>query len=166
MRALHKSAPLAGLLILVLLLVPATMSLAGGVSNKAALSGLSQAKVVFDINLSTIKPLPLYLKVIKETHASLKAEGVKPEIVIAFRGKAVNFVTKAPGKENPEVMAQVAKQLKELKEMGVRVESCNVAMGLFKIKPGDVLAWVEVVGNNFVTLTGYQARGYGIIPVM
>ena len=40
--------------------------------------------------------LPLYLMVIDETISDLERQGVKPEVILAFRGKAFTVVSTEP----------------------------------------------------------------------
>ncbi|MGE3551003.1 MAG: hypothetical protein AB7I29_14030, partial [Geobacter sp.] len=61
--------------------------------DRVALQGVKVGKGVFDINLADAQRLPLYLGVIEETLDGLKAQGVKPELVVAFRGTAVKLVS-------------------------------------------------------------------------
>lgn len=54
--------------------------------DRAALQGVKSGKGIFDINITDVDKLPLYLQVIKETHDGLKKQGVKPDLIVAFRG--------------------------------------------------------------------------------
>ncbi len=127
-------------------------------SDQRALAGVQSGKALFDINLSDAQSLPVYLQVIKQTFAGLKGQQVEPDFIVAFRGPAVTLVTdKAP----KEVAAQIA----ELSEMGVRFEACNVATTLFGIDNTSLLKPIEVVGNTFISAIGYSAKGYVPIPI-
>lgn len=144
--------------ILLFLLLWAAGAAAGAPDDRAALAGLKSARAFFDVNLAEAGKLPLYLQVIEQTHAGLKAQGAAPDFVVAFRGPAVTLVTrKAP----PEVAALVER----LAAAGVRLEACNVAMGLFKVDNGNLLPPIRVVGNTFISAIGYGSRGYVSIPI-
>jgi len=133
-----------------------------------ALQGVKTGKVVFDINMANPKKLTLYLMVIKETVDDLIRQNVKPDVVLAFRGKSVNLLDKE--RENVKLtefdhLDKIAKQLLELQQKGVRMEACSVATRIFKVNNKSLLDGIKPVGNTFVSLTGYHAQGYASIPI-
>lgn len=133
-----------------------------------ALKGVETGKVVFDINMEQPKKMTLYLMVIKETVNDLKRQGVKPDVILAFRGKSVLLLSKNRDQmelTDFEHLDKVAAQVAELQKLGVRVEACSVATRLFKVDNGKLLQGVVPVGNTFVSLTGYHAQGYASIPI-
>lgn len=133
-----------------------------------ALKGVEQGRVVFDINIAEPKKLPLYLMVIDETISDLERQGVKPDVILAFRGKAVTLIStdheKVELTDVPE-LEKAAKQIAALQERGVRMEACSVATRLFGVDNAALLPGIEPVGNTFVSLIGYQSQGYAMIPV-
>ncbi len=59
-------------------------------NDKDALHDVKIGKVVFDINIAdNPNKVMLYLNVIRKTHIDLVRQNVKPDILLAFRGKAV-----------------------------------------------------------------------------
>src|SRR6266536_3253865 len=60
--------------------------------DQAALSGLSEVKVAFDLTNGDGKALLTQLNVIDETRQSLMKQGVKPHFVLAFLGPATKLV--------------------------------------------------------------------------
>lgn len=133
-----------------------------------ALQGVTQGRVVFDINISEPKKLPLYLMVIDETISDLERQGVKPEVILAFRGKAVALISTDRERfeltDLPDV-EKAAAQLEALQKRGVRMEACSVATRVFGVDNATLLPGIKPVGNTFVSLIGYQAQGYATIPV-
>ena len=135
----------------------------------AALKGVKSGKGFFDINSGAPEYLPLYLSVIKETYTGLKAQGVKPDLVIAFRGKAVKLVSSARANLTPEqkeALNQSDALIKELSGMGVKFEVCAIATRLFGVENNSILPQVKLVGNTFISSIGYQSKGYALIPIM
>ena len=133
-----------------------------------ALKGVKVGKVVFDINMENAKKLTLYLMVIKETVDDLIKQNVKPDVILAFRGKSVHLISK--DREQMQLtdfdfLDKIAMQLKELQQKGVRMEACSVATRLFKVDNQSLLSGIKPVGNTFVSLTGYHAQGYASIPI-
>lgn len=152
----------------ILLMASPVVAAEKGIPDTAALKGVKTGKGVFDINLSSPEKLPLYLEVIKETHHGLKAQGVKPELIVAFRGTAVKLVSNARAnfsKDQLEALQQSDELIRELAKAGVKFEACAVATRLFGVENNSILPQVKVVGNTFISLIGYQAKGYALIPI-
>jgi len=141
---------------------------AGEPDDKAALAGLSEAKIAFDLTTGSGKALLTQLNVIDETRKSLIAQGVTPRIVLAFRSGATFLVQNDMEKikpENHDYAPKIAAKLREMsKAPGVEsMEQCNVAVRLTKVDAKHVMPEVKVVGNGWISLMGYQARGYSYI---
>ncbi|WP_019025107.1 MULTISPECIES: DsrE family protein [unclassified Thioalkalivibrio] len=133
-----------------------------------ALEGVDQGRVVFDLNNNDPELLALYLMVIRETFEDLTEQGVEPDMILAFRGRAVTMLSE--DRERFELtefdhLDAIEGHIAALKEKGVRMESCSVATRLFGVDHGELLPGIEPVRNTFVSLTGYQAQGYAVIPV-
>ena len=82
--------------IIMTIMVIATMTVqaAPKPDDSDALKGVVKGKVIFDINMVSAKKMTLYLMVIDETVDDLVRQGVEPDVVLAFRGKSVNMITK------------------------------------------------------------------------
>lgn len=163
-----KRLSIIALAVLMCALATPLVTVAATPNDSVALQGVKTGKAVFDINLSGPEKLPLYLQVIKETHDSLIKQGVKPVMVVAFRGMAVRLVSserKDFTAEQKDLMDDADKLIVDLAKKGIRFEACAVASRLFKIDNATILPNVKVVGNTFISLIGYQARGYAIIPI-
>jgi len=133
-----------------------------------ALKGVETGKVVFDMNMTDAKKTALYLMVIGETVDDLVRQGVKPDVILAFRGLSVKMISKDRAQATPaevEELDKIAAQLADLQNKGVRMESCSVAARMLKVDNEQLLDGVKPVGNTFVSLTGYQAQGYAVIPI-
>lgn len=133
-----------------------------------ALKGVETGKVIFDINMVEAKKMTLYLSVIRETVDDLKRQGVKPDVILAFRGMSVKLISK--DRDQMELtdfdhLDKITEQLADLQKQGVRMEACSVATRLFNVDNGALLDGIKPVGNTFVSLTGYQAQGYANIPI-
>jgi intracellular sulfur oxidation DsrE/DsrF family protein len=146
------------------------LALADKPSDRNALEGVTQGRIIWDINMGNAQKLGLYLKVIAETYDDLKRQGVDPDMVFAFRGASVKLIsTKHDDLPLDEVEHQeaVASQLKELlSRANVRMEACSIAMRLFGVDTTTLLPGIEPVGNTFVSLMGYQMQGYASILIM
>jgi intracellular sulfur oxidation DsrE/DsrF family protein len=136
--------------------------------DKAALQGLTEVKVIFDLTDGDGKTLNTYLNVIEEARQSLIKQGVKPQIVLAFRGPATRLVQTDQSQIKPEdreYATKIAATIKALSsaEGVAAIEQCGVAVRMVGTKPENVVPGVKVVGNSWISLAGYQAKGYGYI---
>ena len=157
-----------GVVLWVLLWGATGVNAAKGPDDADALKGVSTGKVIFDVNVADAKKLTLYLMVIRQTVDDLARQGVEPDVILAFRGLSVKLINKdreAMALTDFEHLDKIAAQLKDLRQQGVRMESCSVATRLFGVDNANLLDGVKPVGNTFVSLTGYQAQGYANIPI-
>lgn len=136
--------------------------------DSAALAGLKEGKIAFDIHEGNPKLLLARLNVIDETRQSLIQQGVKPHFILAFRGPATKLVQTDQEKIKPEDRDGAAKVAAKIKEMskapGVEgFEQCAIASRTQETKTELVLPEIRVVGNGFISLMAYQTRGYAYI---
>lgn len=127
--------------------------------DRDALQGLTSAQVVFDVRLSDIDKLVFNLSLINETYDGLIAQGVKPNMVVAFRGPGVALLASS----TPD--ADAHDLIKALKARGVRFEVCAVAMRVFKADPVQLIPEVKLVANVFNSMIGYQTKAYALIAI-
>jgi len=149
-------------------LAVAAVDAAAQADDRAALSGVKELKVAFDLVDGDAKGLLNRLSVIDETRASLIKQGVTPHFVVTFRGPATRLVQTDMTKVKPEereVAAKIAATLQEMsKAPGVNaIEQCSVAIRQQETRAEDVLPVITVVGNGWISLMAYQSRGYAYI---
>lgn len=154
-------------LILLLLAQPAG---AGKVyDDNAALQDLSRGKGVFLLDFTSPNKTAFYLDIIKGTHARLRRQEVKPDFVVVFIGRTVEFLTTEPrdeiDMEYGKQLEQIATTAESLEELGVRMEVCAVATEVFNVDNSTVLPSMHVVGDGFISLIGWQSQGYHLVPV-
>jgi intracellular sulfur oxidation DsrE/DsrF family protein len=140
----------------------------GVVDDKAALQGIKDGKIVYDVTEGDGKALLNRLETIDETRRSMLEAGTMPHFVISFRGPATKLVQTDMSQVKPEdreYAAKIANYIAQFsKEKGVEsVEQCAVAIRHAGTKPENVVAPIKVVANSFVTLMAYQSRGYAYI---
>lgn len=124
-----------------------------------ALAGLKSAGVIFDVRVPDLAKLIFNLKLLDETWEGMAAQGVKPEMVVVFRGPTVTFLTAAGLDE------EAMELLRTLKKKGVRFEACGVAMRIFKADPAGLIPEIRLVANVFHSLIGYQNKNYAMIVI-
>ena len=148
--------------------LPGSAALAAGYEDHESLAGLKEVKVAFDLTAGDAKALLGRLNVIDETRQSLIQQGVTPHFVLTFRGPATRLIQTDESKIKPEDRegaAKIATKLAELrKAKGVEnLEQCAVAAREQGTQPDKVVPSVKVVGNAWISLMAYQAKGYAYI---
>ena len=137
------------------------------VSDKEALSGLIDVKIAFDITAGDGKALLSRLNVIEQTRQSLIKQGVTAHFVLAFRGPATKLVQTDVERVKPEDRGELAKIADKIREMsvapGVEVLQCSVAIQQQGTSADKVLSPIKVIGNSWISLAAYQAKGYAYI---
>ncbi len=127
--------------------------------DREALAGLKTAKAIFDVRVPDLEKLVFNLRLFNETFDGIAAQGVKPEMIVVFRGPGVRLLTATALDEDARDL------FKELKKKGVRFEACAVAMRVFKADPAGLVPDVKLVANVFNSLIGYQNKGYATIAI-
>jgi intracellular sulfur oxidation DsrE/DsrF family protein len=131
-------------------------------------AGLKDAKVAFDITAGEPGRMLLILNTIDETREGFLKQGVTPHFVLAFRGPASLLTQSDVSRLKPEARetaGRVAAKLKQLRATpGIeRLDQCSIAMRGQKVDRAQVLPEVTIVENGWITLVGYQAKGYAYI---
>lgn len=160
-----------GLLVagIVLLLLIGSGAHAEKPSDSDSLEGIDQGKVVWDVTVGNPTKLSLLLKVIEETYADLVRQDVTPDMVFLYHGPVMklisNQVLDLPLDQEEDHEAALA-QIQQLSRLpGIRMESCSISARMLGIDNTEVMPEIKPVGNTFVSLIGYQAKGYSMIPV-
>jgi intracellular sulfur oxidation DsrE/DsrF family protein len=156
-------------LLFVALLMPRIGAGAEVIDNAAALKDLKQGRGVFLVDIGAPPKLATYLEIIEGTYDNLVRENVRPDFVLVFIGPSVQFLTSEPAEEivfeYSEDLKRIAESTVRLHKLGVRQEVCAVATQVFGIDNATLLSGLTLVGDGFVSLIGWQAQGYHLVPV-
>ena len=156
--------------ILALVLLWAAFSLAAAeIHDAAALGDLKQGKGVFLVDIGAPGKLAFYLKAIQGTHQGMKDQGVTPDFILVYIGPSVKYLSMKPDEdlvfEHQDALQSIAESVAALGELGVRQEICAVATRAFAVDNGALLPALTLVGDGFISLIGWQAQGYHLVPV-
>ena len=139
------------------------------INDAAALADLKTGKGVFLVDIGDAKKLNFYLEVIQGTYKGMKEQGVEPDFVLVYIGPSVKYLSTSPSAEVEKsaggVLLEIESNVEALAGLGVRQEICAVATRVFGIDDKSVLPGLTLVGDGFISLIGYQARGYHLVPV-
>ena len=153
------------LLVLVALFSPAWGS---SYDNSAALAGLQTPKVYFDVNQGDAKKLLVRLDLLDRTIRQMTEAGLRPEVVVGIRGGATKLMTRGTGyfrEEDIQFSEPIRKWVADFKARGFVLEQCAIAMEFLKVEAGDMLPEINIVANGYVSMIGYQNRGYAVVPM-
>lgn len=110
----------------------------------------------------------LRLGLLEKTLNDIENNNKKYDVVVAIRGGAVDFMTKTPKyikSEYSDAHKKVRKMILLLKDKGVKFELCSIAAGLRGVEVIDILEEIKVVRNGYLSIIGYQNRGYAYLPM-
>ena len=155
--------------LLLVLAGPLVFAESAAINDRAALANLKVGKGVFLIDIGDPAKLNFYLEVIQGTYKGMKSQGVEPDFVLVYIGPSVKYLSTSPSKEAEEaaggVLLEIESNVGELASLGIRQEICAVATRVFGIDNSTVLPGLTLVGDGFISLIGYQAQGYHLVPV-
>ncbi|SCZ60015.1 DsrE family protein [Thiohalomonas denitrificans] len=167
MRTAQKT--LIGWLLGLLILTATATAGATMYSDSAALKGVDNGQGVFLFDFDNPQKLAFYLNVVAGTHENFRRQAVEPNFVVVFIGPTVKYLTTEPDDEidmrYQQEMANIAAAIERLDELGVRLEICSIANEVFGVDNKTVLPGLEVIGDGFVSLIGYQQQGYHLVPI-
>jgi intracellular sulfur oxidation DsrE/DsrF family protein len=139
------------------------------INNHAALADLKVGKGVFLVDIGNAKKLNIYLELIQGTYKGMKDQGVDPDFVLVFIGPSVKYLSTSPTAEIEQadggVLMEIESNVEALASLGIKQEVCAVATRVFGIDNKTILPGMSLVGDGFISLIGYQAQGYYLVPV-
>ncbi|MCU0582377.1 MAG: DsrE family protein [Syntrophales bacterium] len=116
------------------------------------------------------KSAALQLKLIHDTYQdkNIRAVSKKPSFVVAFMGPSVKLIStnrQAFPTEDQKSLDEIAQTIREMAKEGIRIQVCDFAVKANGIDPASILPEIKHVPNSWISLIGYQAKGYSIVPV-
>jgi len=157
------------LLLLALLILPGKPVMADdNFNNDQALKGISEAHIYFDVSLGDPAMLILRLDLVERTLSQLKGAGIAAQAVVGFRGPASRYITIDEHyvlEEEIGKKEKIQEWVKKFSSQGITIELCSIASKQQGVEYTDVLPEVTVVNNGYVSLIGYQMKGFAVIPM-
>ncbi len=139
-------------------------------TQESALKGLKTVRAVFDFRTGSPKSATVFLDLIHETFKGKDIAAVtkKPEFVVVFIGPSVKLISNKREGVSPEdhkMLDAIAVRISEMAKDGIKLEICLFAARMFKVDPATVLPEIKHTENGVVSLIGYQAKGYSLVPL-
>ena len=139
------------------------------IDDSAALGSLKTGKAVFLVDIGDPVKLNFYLEIIQGTHKGMKSQGVNPDFILVYIGPSVKYLTATPSAETEKlagaVLMDIETNIEALAKFGIKQEVCAVATRVFGIEKKSVFPDLTLVADGFISLIGYQAQGYHLVPV-
>jgi intracellular sulfur oxidation DsrE/DsrF family protein len=134
-----------------------------------SLKGLKSVKTVFDVRMSNPKSAELHLKLVHDTYkdSHIMAVTKRPAFVVIFMGPSVKLISKKRdgfSDEEQKQLDEIAETVSKMSKDGIKIEICLFASKLFGVDPASVLPGIKHVPNGWVSLIGYEAKGYSLVP--
>ena len=139
-----------------------------GFDNSSALEGLTEVQVYFDVTQGKADVLLARMDLIERTLKQLEQDSIAVTAVIGFRAGASHYITAGKDYVLDEEIAtklKIGAWVQQFSQSGITVEQCSIAAAQQGITAADFLPEVTVVQNGFVSLIGYQAKGFAVIPI-
>ena len=135
-----------------------------------ALTNLTSVKALFDFRIGNPESAAMHLDLILQTFKDENIAGVtdKPDFALVFIGPSVKLIstqTEGFSEEEIESLTKIANTIKEMAKAGIKLEVCLVAVHVMGVDPATILPEITQVGNGYITVIGYQAKGYSLVPV-
>ena len=133
-----------------------------------ALDGLNDIKVVFDVRAKKVKKAAIYLDLIHETFKdqSIRNVSKQPDFVVVFAGGISKFVSSNTGNFSDEeqvLISRIVNRVSAMAKDGIKLEICLFAVNLAGVDPATLLPEIKQVDNGWISLIGYQAKGYSLV---
>ncbi len=136
--------------------------------NDRSLNGVERASVYFDVSLKDDELLVFRMDLLDRTIKSMEEAGLDVSAVIGFRGHASRFITRDDHyvlEEEIDNKKKIQNWISYFSSRDIVIEQCAIAAQMHDISTDDFLPEVTVVGNGYISLVGYQAQGYSVVPM-
>ena len=139
-------------------------------SEYAALAGVKQVKAVFDVSLGSPKMANIVFWAVKNVYEdeNVRALSKPPQVAVVFHGPAVKLIStnhKDFKDSDKGALDEFANMIRQMKKDGVKLEVCLYALKVLGVDPATILPEVDIVGNGFISVVGYQAQGYSVVTI-
>jgi len=135
-----------------------------------ALNGIKGVKAVFDVSLGSPKVANIVFWAVQNVYKDKSVRSLKepPQVAVVFHGPAVKLIsTDREGfkSSDTEMLDKFAGMIRQMKKDGVKLEVCEYALKVLNVKPDTILPEVDLVGNGFISVVGYQSQGYSVVTI-
>lgn len=135
-----------------------------------SLAGVKSVDIVIDFQTKSPKLGLVKLKLLHDMYKdkALRAIDPKLDMVIVVIGSAVKLASTAREGftgQQAQLMDKIKQQISTMAKDGVRFEICMVAAHMLGVKAASLYPEITQVNNGWISLVGYQSKGYNLVPV-
>jgi intracellular sulfur oxidation DsrE/DsrF family protein len=135
-----------------------------------ALKGLKSVKAVIDFRMGDLKATAVMLDAIHQTYKGKDIFAVtsEPEFSVVFLGPAVKLITTVRdgvSAEDEKMLDAIRDRISAMAKDGIKLEICLFAARMFGVDPATVYPDIKQVENGVISLIGYQAKGFSLVPL-
>jgi intracellular sulfur oxidation DsrE/DsrF family protein len=135
-----------------------------------ALDGVDQVKAVFDVTSGSAETINIVFWAVKNVYEDQSVRDLKkpPTVAVVFHGPAVKLIstdTEGFSDAEKEAVDEFSGLIRRMKGDGVKLEVCMYAVKVLGVDPATILPEVDKVGNGFISIVGYQAKGYSVVNI-
>lgn len=137
------------------------------VAQTEALKGVKEVNQLWDIREGNPAKLAFHLKLVQQAMKDVSSENKAGKIIVVFAGPSVKLLSKVRDSFNVDdqkSLNEIAQTVSEMSNKGMRLEACLIAAKVFNVDPGTFLPEITPVSNGAISLIGYQAKGYRLVP--
>lgn len=136
----------------------------------AALEGVKGVKAVVDFTHGSPQSANAIFWAVRNVYddESTRALSEPPQMVVVFHGPAVKLIStdREDFSDSEKKAAETfADTIRSMKKDGVKFEVCLYAAKVMGVDPATILPEVDPVGNGFISVVGYQAKGYALVAI-
>lgn len=133
-----------------------------------ALDNIETVRIIVDFNVSSPEMIILRLVLLEKTLNEIEMLGKKYDVVVAIRGGAVDYMTttdKYIRSDFRDALIKIRSMISSIRSRGVSFELCSIAASLRGVEPKDIIEGITVVKNGYLSIIGYQLKGYALLPM-
>jgi intracellular sulfur oxidation DsrE/DsrF family protein len=133
------------------------------------LEGLESINAVVDFRKDNPKEVATYLNLIHQTYKGVNMNiNENTDFIIVFTGSVVKLLsTNKDGfpSEEHEIIDNIADIITAMAKDGIKMEICLYATKAFGIESDSILPELDQILNGWLSVIGYQAKHYSLLPI-
>lgn len=139
-------------------------------SSYPSLEGVDGLNVTYDIRLAHPQKTALFLRLIHETYKNEELSRLPrtSRFVLVFNGESVTLISDDVDRfprDDRTALEEIAARIESMAADGVRIEGCLTAAKIFGVDPNRFHEEIRHIDNAWISIAGYQAQEFSIIPV-
>jgi len=133
------------------------------------LVGLESINAVVDFRKDNPKEVATYLNLIHQTYKGVNMNiNENTDFVIVFTGSVVKLLSMNKdgfSSEEHEIIDNIADIITAMAKDGIKMEICLYATNAYGIESDSILPELEQILNGWLSVIGYQAKDYSLLPI-